>query len=229
MTIINPDQSLSLTGKNVGWVVLTDFDGIITKQDTIKFILNRFGVPHWKTFQAQIDRGELDEVAGLESLLNCLKIDINQALHFLVNNIDIDENFYPFLDSAEARGITVGIVSSGLRSIILKLLPGIEHRIKCICAYDVSYQDGKFAVQRPGHSELNDHYNLKAATVKRYQDAGNMIAYAGDGLSDFPAAKLADVVFAKGKLLSLCRKHSARYKRFSSFRDIMNYFIELGE
>lgn len=207
-------------------VVVTDFDGIITKQDSIKLLLNKFGSSHWKEVQGCMDSGLLDECTGLELLLNCLRINLAQALNYILNNVSIDDYFYHFLEFAKSVGVEVSIVSSGLRKTVFMLLPRIEKSIKCMSAYEVSYRDSKFVVNSPKYSNMAKYHNPKMAIVQRYIDMKYIVIYVGDGLTDFPAAKLANVVFAKDKLLALYREKSIKYMPFNSFKDIIFYLKE---
>ena len=63
----------------------------------------------------------------------------------------------------------------------------------------------------------------KEALVEHLKKHGFFTIYAGDGIPDFKAAKIADAVFAKSVLLELCQKQNIKTLKFDDFRDITKY------
>ena len=59
----------------------------------------------------------------------------------------------------------------------------------------------------------------------------SVIVYIGNGYSDQCPSNYADVVFAKGALLTYCERENITYHRFESFDDVLAKFktiVELG-
>jgi len=60
----------------------------------------------------------------------------------------------------------------------------------------------------------------KTHHLQRYREQGYFIVYVGDGLSDRCPCESADLVFAKGDLLSHCRDKNIACVEFRNFRDV---------
>ena len=71
----------------------------------------------------------------------------------------------------------------------------------------------------PGEEERG---NSKALVVGRYRQLGYHILYAGDGRSDFEAAELADVVFARSFLAEECERRQVPYRPFADFGVVLD-------
>jgi len=49
----------------MGYHIFVDFDGTITKTDTLQYILDTFGDKDWRKIEEAVSRGEIDEIDGL--------------------------------------------------------------------------------------------------------------------------------------------------------------------
>ena len=49
------------------------------------------------------------------------------------------------------------------------------------------------------------------------------MAYAGDGMSDLAAARLADLLFARDRLAAQCQIEGIAYHAFSNMREIHSW------
>ena len=56
--------------------------------------------------------------------------------------------------------------------------------------------------------------------VRAARLGGRRVAYAGDGLSDLAAARIADLLFARDRLAAHCETEGIAYHAFSDMRDI---------
>jgi len=68
--------------------------------------------------------------------------------------------------------------------------------------------------------EAMDGLDFKASFVKRKRNEGYRVFYVGDGISDEDAARQADFVFARDRLLALCRRLGLPHLPFHDFRDV---------
>ena len=67
----------------------------------------------------------------------------------------------------------------------------------------------------------------KAAVVKNLKERGFRVVFAGDGPPDILPAREADVVFAKKRLLDLCRRENIKTEPFTDFRDVCRFIKEI--
>jgi 2-hydroxy-3-keto-5-methylthiopentenyl-1-phosphate phosphatase len=52
-------------------------------------------------------------------------------------------------------------------------------------------------------------------------DVGGPVVLVGDGKSDYCLAKHADIVFAKGKLITYCEQENIPFRRFQTFSEVL--------
>ena len=58
------------TREKKGLAVLCDFDGTITLTDTLEYVLRKFAVGDWRSFDEKYERGEITLQDSSSSLLN---------------------------------------------------------------------------------------------------------------------------------------------------------------
>ena len=67
----------------------------------------------------------------------------------------------------------------------------------------------------------------KAAVVKNRKERGFRVVVAGVRSADILPAREADVVFAKKRLLDLCRRENIKTEPFADFRDVCRCIKEI--
>lgn len=132
-------------------------------------------------------------------------------------------NFDKLVAYCRSNHVPMGVVSAGLDFVIKDLLrmKGWNNLAKLYVAKAKTTSDGiKFTFPR-----LRDKTSLsiKDDLVKFHKSRGRKVAYAGDGLWDLPALRLADYRFAvKGsKLAGLCRQHNIPAREISDFQEMV--------
>lgn len=70
-------------------------------------------------------------------------------------------------------------------------------------------------------------FDLKERAVVRLRKTGRTGAYIGAGLPDLPAARRADLVFARGRLEEAFRKHGIAYRPCAEFHGIIATLAEM--
>jgi 2-hydroxy-3-keto-5-methylthiopentenyl-1-phosphate phosphatase len=65
----------------------------------------------------------------------------------------------------------------------------------------------------------------KQAPIKDAKYAGRTTVLVGDGASDYKAALLADIVFAKSTLAAWCDRNGIDFVSFSTLRDVLDALV----
>jgi 2-hydroxy-3-keto-5-methylthiopentenyl-1-phosphate phosphatase len=98
----------------------------------------------------------------------------------------------------------------------LRQLPGlsavgvVSNRLRCV-------GDRWFAEFPPPEPHCTHGCaTCKPAALERLAPAGVLRAFVGDGLSDRHAARVADIVFAKGDLAAFCERAGIAYTPFDT-------------
>lgn len=202
---------------------IVDFDGTISVNDTIDAMLEKFADPSWEDIEQEWLDGKIDAVECMSKQIDMVKVD-HVALENFFRGIQLDASFLPFYKHVTQFAKLV-IASDGL-----------DHAIKV-------------ATRNAGWPEIpvySNHLNFipegikmtfplrktectggngmcKCAVAKKLAvDALGPIVLIGDGKSDACISGMADIVFAKGKLIKHCEKNEIKHHKFQTFADVLN-------
>jgi 2-hydroxy-3-keto-5-methylthiopentenyl-1-phosphate phosphatase len=202
--------------------ILCDFDGTVAGDDVGNLLFRTFAEE--KAARAVVDEWKL----GLISSRECLERECGLAsvskdeLDRFIKARKLDEYFKDFLDFARKRGMEIVIVSDGLDYYIEKML--LRHGAGDIefFANQLELSDHSLRVDFPYYDlmDCKDCGNCKRHHLEKFRSAGFYVVYVGNGLSDRCPAQYADLVFAKGDLLTYCRKQDIAFVKFDNFRDV---------
>ena len=210
--------------RNQGISVFIDFDGTITKRDTLQFLLDEFGREAWRPIEERVDRGELDEARALQMEMDLVNTSLEEALRSLDGNIEIDPHFAEFLEWCGQNKTRTTIVSGGFRRFIHRVLPeevsgGIE-----VLANEIDIKDGRWVVVPLGRwEECRQCNHCKRTAVLEAKRAGDTTVYIGNGNTDICPARSADVVIARDRLAAAMRDEGRKHYEFDDFLDVKNH------
>ena len=197
------------------YAVFVDFDGTITDFDTFDVLVQaEAGEAVWERLEARLVSGvsTLREILELQaSYVHCTLLE---AIALLAQRTRVDPTFSTFVRHAQARGIPVTVVSSGITQLIATALRnaglGDQPIVANRAVVDPIGWKLEFRDDSPNGTD-------KARIVEAARVEGFKTVFIGDGHSDFDAAIAADVRFAKsGRAL---QRHLAEKKiPFHAFR-----------
>jgi len=207
-----------------------DFDGTITKQDSLKLVLDRFASPTWRSFEKAIHLGSLPEVIALQKMMDLMRADFQEVLSFVLDQVEIDSTFAEFLDWTREHSGEVFILSGGFIEFIRPLLrrEGLDEIP--VFANSISVEAGRWKVmprQFRRLCETQTHCKCASAEQIQASDPGRLSYYIGDGHTDFCPARRFDLCFAKSALAEKLSSENMHFAKFENFGDVMAYFEEL--
>ena len=103
-------QSLHLSGMFMLFVV--DFDGTISKRDTIDQLLEKFADPSWETLEKDWLDGKMTALECMSKQIDMVDSDLLSLENFF-RSIQLDETFLPFYEYVKKFAKLV-IASDGL-------------------------------------------------------------------------------------------------------------------
>jgi 2,3-diketo-5-methylthio-1-phosphopentane phosphatase len=216
----------------LSYVVFTDFDGTITRNDIGDIMFKTFGEQDesaravhetgGRTFEAQENwRRSCETVSALSP----------EMFRSFLDRQEIDERFHRFEQFCSEKLIPIHILSDGfdlyiehiLRREKLGHLPFYSNRLSI-------GSDGMITPVFP-HTDAECFLcaNCKRNHLLTKSSDENVIVYVGNGHSDHCPARYADVVFAKGTLLKFCERENVTYHRYETFDDVLEKFRSLCE
>jgi 2-hydroxy-3-keto-5-methylthiopentenyl-1-phosphate phosphatase len=211
----------------LSYIVFTDFDGTITRTDIGDAMFKVFGNPE-KSSEAF--RENLEGKIGMSESWrrSCATVESLSRATFdsFVHCQEIDGSFHRFERYCAEKSIPIHIVSDGFDLYIRHVLDR-EH-LNHLPFYSnqlVIQADGTITPQFPyTDSECILCANCKRNHVVTKSGEENVIVYIGNGHSDQCSSRYADIVFAKGSLLTYCERENITYHRFETFDDVLSKF-----
>lgn len=195
--------------------MFVDYDGTITDRDTFDVLERRTaGGRGWNAKGGGLERGEFTVREALTGQASRLRISLEEADAVLNRHVRFDPSFATFVERCVAEGTRLVIVSSGAAPLIrfaleragLGGLPLVANEI------DVTSDGWRILFRDPSPNGTD-----KVSLVRAARERGHRTVFIGDGISDFDAARDADVRFAKAGR-SLARHLATAGLPFTTFR-----------
>jgi len=200
--------------------IFCDFDGTITHIDGCNIIIDRsIGKAARRAIDDKIVSGEYSFRQGYSAQFDGVNMTWAEAQPLLHANNGIDPTFVPFMNWVQAQKIPFAILSGGVTEIIREYLATVGLTDLDIRANRI-YVDGRR--WRVEYFDDTPHGNDKAAAVREAVAQGFRTVFIGDGISDFAAAPVADILFAKrgDRLENYCISQGIEFHPFDNFDDV---------
>jgi 2-hydroxy-3-keto-5-methylthiopentenyl-1-phosphate phosphatase len=199
-----------------------DFDGTLSVGDTVDAMLERFADDRWIDLENEWLKGNITAIECMKQQLDLVDVD-QVTLENFFRGIQLDASFIPF-HKYISQFAKVAIVSDGLDHAIDVATKNAAIPAMPIYANKLSFKPNGVSISYPFRNP-----DCKAGNgVCKCQIADQLAAdvrgpvvLIGDGKSDYCLAKHADIVFAKGKLISHCEQENIPFRRFQTFAEIL--------
>ncbi|CZT41710.1 probable 2,3-diketo-5-methylthio-1-phosphopentane phosphatase, putative [Rhynchosporium secalis] len=231
---LNQKENMANTKRKI--ICFSDFDGTIFMQDTghILFDAHGCGPTHRNILDEQIKTGERSFREVSEEMWGSLNVPFDDGFTVMKDTLEIDPDFRSFHEYCIAHCIPFNVISAGLKPILKRVL---EEFLGEEQASHIDIVANEAEISKNGESwkpiwrhdtELG-HDKALSITEARNQanleaDDGTipLIVFIGDGVSDLPAAREADVLFARRglRLEEYCVENQIPYLGFDTFADI---------
>jgi 2,3-diketo-5-methylthio-1-phosphopentane phosphatase len=199
--------------------VFCDFDGTITRPDTLQFLTERFGggAALYRESGRLLRDGKVTLRDAIARDMGSITVPFAEAASALVREIAIDPGFRPFARWCAGLGIPLTILSAGFSEIIDLLLVPAE-----LPAVEVRANHFEPGTWRAVFVDATPLGHDKAAAVSAAKRRGWRTVFVGDGFSDREPAAVADLVFARRgrSLIDYCRKRRIACVEFDSFSEV---------
>ncbi len=208
--------------------IFSDFDGTITKSDSVNDFLQKFSGNEWLEVERMWINNEIGSRECLSKQIALIpELDEKIFLDFL-DKIEIDEYFVEFYKNfIEKYNVDFYVVSDGFGLFAEQVFSHHNLNIKSFYSNKLIYKNKHFSLEFPF---ANSNCKRSSGTCKcnvifeNHKKHYKKI-YIGDGLSDCCVSDKIDLVFAKKKLLSYCKStKTKKYVAFNDFSDIIKYF-----
>lgn len=216
-------------------------------QDTGHVLFDNFGCGSKKRqiLDEQIKTGERSFRDVSEEMWGSLNVPFDDGFEVMEDELDIDPDFHSFHKFCLENEIPFNVISAGLKPVLRRVLDTFlgEEQSKHIDIVandaDINQDGSAWKVLWRHDTELGHDKALsiqEARATAETELAGDdgtvpLIVFIGDGVSDLPAAREADVLFARRglRLEEYCRENDIAYVPFDTFADIQRALVTIRD
>jgi len=201
-------------------ILCLDFDDTIVLENTARLVFERFAAPQWRDFEADYHAGRLSVEQFNAAALATVEAGAEELRQFSVGAVTVRPGLLELLDWAHWNDWIVTVVSNGFDFYVDGVLDAIgADRVARHAGRTRHDYRWRVTYYSPRGIALEEGFKLSYAAA--FQNAGDFVAYVGDGASDIPAARLTQAVFARDTLLARLGGEHPRIWPFESFRDVV--------
>ncbi|MFO8050515.1 MAG: MtnX-like HAD-IB family phosphatase [Thermoplasmatota archaeon] len=188
--------------------MLVDFDGTITTIDASYAVLDRFADGEWKDIEERTYAHEITILEALRLQTKLIKCSPEEAEEYLLENIELRPGFVEFAGFCRDNGVPLEICSDGFGWTIEVLLKhwGLDW-IPWSSNRTIPDEKGWKIEFRHRREGCPINANCKCSHLWKMKKRVDRVVFVGDGTTDECVSKEADIVYARDKLLELCRKN----------------------
>lgn len=202
-------------------IVVLDFDGTITVQDTSDALFEEFGA--FSQLSGDLMSGTLTVAeyytAAFASMANTCP---PERLQQWLKEREVDPGFSGLVTWLTSKHIPMRIVSDGFDVYITPILERLGFAGIPLSANTATWNGTQYVPAYPGATESCSCFcaSCKRDALLRGLDDDEVVVFVGDGRSDTCAVQHADVVFAKGFLASWCTAQRIPHHPYKTLADV---------
>ncbi|KAF2767990.1 hypothetical protein EJ03DRAFT_275149 [Teratosphaeria nubilosa] len=226
-------------------ICFSDFDGTIFMEDTGHILFNAYGCgsEQREILDAQIKSGERSFKSVSDEMWGSLDVPFEDGFEALKTNLHMDKDFKVFHDFCRSNKIPFNVISAGLKPVLRRVLDEFIGE-EAASTIDIVSNDAEIDADghrwKPVWRHETELGHDKALSINEYRDKAKiesedgtipMIIFIGDGVSDLPAAREADLLFARRGLAleEYCVLNRIPYLPYDSFADIQREIIRIAK
>ena len=213
-------------------------------QDTGHILFNQFGCGDEQRalLDAQIKSGERSFRDASEEMWGSLNVPFADGFEAMKSALDIDPEFHNFHAFCLNNAIPFNVISAGLKPVLRSVL---DHFLGEEASANIDIISNDAVINDDGSNwqvvwkHDTPHGHDKALSIDEYKAAARLasddgtiplIVMIGDGVSDLPAARSADLLFARRGLAleDYCKEHDIAYVPYDTFADVQKEIMRIA-
>ena len=199
-----------------------DFDGTLVEPNVAIVLVERFardGARVAHEVDEQLHRGEITLRQAWDRQAALLRwSEVPEMTDFILRQIPLRDGARKLIDLLLAHRVPTVVVSGGLDFYIRAILEREGLELPFLSDRALPGREGRLRVEHPqGHPECRQCGICKARVIRGPLPVAERTVFVGDGSTDRFAAEVADIVFARRRLLDYCRKQGIPCYPFEDF------------
>jgi 2-hydroxy-3-keto-5-methylthiopentenyl-1-phosphate phosphatase len=209
----------------VRFAIVTDFDATVTVDDMGDLVSMHFaGRDTWQRAEDEFKAGSIDFATLLRKVFEPITATREEIGAFVAERAVLRPGFERLVARCRDEGRPLVVCSAGLDVYIepvLARLPADLREHVILRANEAICSPGGMTLRFPGQGTgCGWCGSCKAPPVEELRAAGWRVIFCGDGTSDRCAANVADLVFARAKLLDWCKTNGIAARPFETFDEV---------
>ncbi len=201
-------------------VLCLDFDDTLVLDNTMRQVMEKFAPPEWRELEADYHAGNLSVEQYNAAALDLVEAPREAIEAYVASVARPRPGAVELLDWATWHGWQPIVVSNGYDLYIDPVLANmgfdrvIRHAGRAASGY-------RWRVRYFSPRGIEVQERFKVAYASAFQQAGDFVAYVGDGASDVGAARLAQAVFLRDTLWERLSADHPRIYPFETLHDVV--------
>ena len=205
--------------------IFCDFDGTITKEDSVDYILQSLAEKEWLEIEQKWQDGLINSAQCMKSQITLIKAS-QERLNLKLKEISIDPTFADFVKFCQSINVQITIISDGVDYFIKKICENHNLPTLPIIANKLLINQDKYNLELP-YNQTNCKVQSAVCKCQSIQSSIGKKIYIGNGRSDFCVSHQADIIFAKDDLATYCKNNQLSFIAYKDFSDIVESFYKL--
>lgn len=206
-----------------GRVLVSDFDGTMTRHDFYKLTIESLLPPDTPDYWSEYRAGTITHFEALRRYFASIRASEAEVLA-VVERMELDPELPAAVAALRADGWSVVVTSAGCDWYIRKLLAAAGAEVE-VHSNPGRFEAGKgLLMEMPtGSPYLSQMLGVdKKEVVRRFIAEGRTVAFAGDGFPDADPARLVPgkLRFARGDLANVLRAEGLPFHPFERWSEI---------
>src|SRR5574337_123738 len=212
-------------------VVFCDFDGTAAEQEVIVSLFQAFGPPGWEAVRDAIIAGTMSVREGVGGIFARMPAErVPEMVDYARRITTLRRGLREFLEYCRVHGHRFLLTSGGVDFFIYPLLDGLLSRDQMYCnGSDCSGPTVRILWPHACDAQCRADCGMcKPTIMRRFPPDRYYRVVVGDGVTDLPGAKLAELVVARDLLAVKCKEAGIPYEPLETFYDVMAVLDRIG-
>jgi len=215
-------------------VLFCDFDGTITLSDNIIAVMKHFNPQGWDTIVQEIIAETKSVKQGVGEMFALLPSSMKEEVaDYILTNAGIRDGFRELLVWCKENDVPFYVTSGGIDFFVRPLLAPFGIPDDHIYCNGSDFSGESIRITWP--HDCDEHCDnrgrcgmCKTAVIRRFPEDRYFRILIGDSVTDFPGAKIVDLVFSRSHLTDKCRELGLPHIPFDTFHDVIHHLKQGG-